>query len=714
MQPSAPRREVDRPRRSPTLHPVQGARPPALRAIKGSTSADGAEWDDMHASKPRVRQALVGAATRLSHPDDFANPKQLLRIDGLPIIIHLLKGLESVGIERVVITLGHAGTTLADAVRREELGSMQIDFVWCEDSWKRGHATNIMATRSMFKPDEPLLILVSDQLYDWRLLSKMACVSLDDSDAVVLVDDEIELVKWCTQDHCSEFCKNGHCNSIVKVQRGEAGRVSQIGKKIGEFDALEAGAYAVMPAVFDTLSHLLRDSTYCTLSDAMARVAERGRLSYQRTEGIDWFSALSVVAAVANSSAKLPRSVKPEWAHGARLLLSSASPELPPSTPAATSTPLYSLGAPIGEGMTSVVVAGVGSPQLLGSSLASSQHGSSSKLSESGKGGGLGEPVAVKVVPKGGNAAMSEVGVMREVHILKQLSHEHIVKVLDCIDVVDATYIVMQRVDGPELTDFLEMQPHRRLVPEIARVFFSHILSALRHAHSRGLIHCDVKPGNVRLNAACDRAVLTDWGLARRVGAHTEPIRCGTPAYASPEQLTGYDCESVSGRAATLTEAVDVWALGVTLYEMVVGEPPFGGKSFDDLVRNACCLCYKVPACVPKKCARLIDSMLQRGPLDRASLEEAAASPWAAEGKLLAPTGELLSARDVPIVYSYECGECIQEDVEEGEDKGSGKPAAAAAGGKLLRKLLMVLVYALLCGVGIWQHLSKKQLQTPA
>ena len=129
-----------------------------------------------------------------------------------------------------------------------------------------------------------------------------------------------------------------------------------------------------------------------------------------------------------------------------------------------------------------------------------------------------------------------------------------------------------------------------------------------------------------------------------------------------------------------------------------------------DLVRNACCLCYKVPACVPKKCAWLIDSMLQRGPLDRASLEEAAASPWAAEGKLLAPNGELLSVRDVPIVYSYECGECIQEEAE-GEDKDSGKPAGA--GQKLLRKLLMVLVYALLCGVGIWQHLSKKQLQTP-
>ena len=286
---------------------------------------------------------------------------------------------------------------------------------------------------------------------------------------------------------------------------------------------------------------------------------------------------------------------------------------------------------------------------------------------------------------------------------------------MDVIDVVDATYIVMERIDGPELTDFIEIQPLRRISAPVARVFFSHILSALQHAHTRGLIHCDVKPGNVRLNAACDRAVLTDWGLARRVGSQTDPIRCGTPAYASPEQLTGYDCDSVSGRAATLTAAVDVWALGITLYEMVVGEPPFGGRSFDDLVRNACTLRYKAPACVPPTCARLIDEMLQRGPLDRASLEEAASSPWAAEGRLLALNGELLSACDgaSPIVYSYECGECVEDGGVDGG--GSGKPAAAGQklNAKLLHRLMWILVYALLCGVGIWQHLSKKQLQTP-
>ena len=81
------------------------------------------------------------------------------------------------------------------------------------------------------------------------------------------------------------------------------------------------------------------------------------------------------------------------------------------------------------------------------------------------------------------------------------------------------------------------MQPHCRIDSPLASLFLGQMLSALRHAHSRGLLHCDLKPQNVRLSKECDRAVLTDWGLSRRIGEQTEPIMCGTPAYASPEQV---------------------------------------------------------------------------------------------------------------------------------------------------------------------------------
>ena len=103
------------------------------------------------ANPPVVRQALVAAASRITTPDSFANPRQLIRVDGAPVIVHLLRGLQTSGIERAVITLGHAAQHIAEEVRKHAFGTMVVEFVWCEaSSWKRGHASNILAARSMF------------------------------------------------------------------------------------------------------------------------------------------------------------------------------------------------------------------------------------------------------------------------------------------------------------------------------------------------------------------------------------------------------------------------------------------------------------------------------------------------------------------------------------------------------------------------------------
>ena len=98
-----------------------------------------------------------------------------------------------------------------------------------------------------------------------------------------------------------------------------------------------------------------------------------------------------------------------------------------------------------------------------------------------------------------------------------------------------------------------------------ARVIFCHVLSALHHAHHRGFLHCDIKPDNIRLNKACDHAVLTDWGYARLPGRRPEHYMCGTPAYLSPEIIQ----QKGAGKP------LDWWTLGIFLHEVMAGTTPF-------------------------------------------------------------------------------------------------------------------------------------------
>ena len=187
----------------------------------------------------------------------------------------LLKGLQSVGIERVVVTLGHAATVMQEAIARESFTKMTIEFVWCEASWKRGHASNIMAARSMFEADQPLLIVMSDHVFTFSLLRTLVDVDVgDDAGAVTLIDDTPETLEWASKDHCSAFCKNGcHVQVLVKVLKTTDGKIARIGKRLKHYDALEAGAYVATSALFDVLTTMLKDAAYCTLADAMQVLA---------------------------------------------------------------------------------------------------------------------------------------------------------------------------------------------------------------------------------------------------------------------------------------------------------------------------------------------------------------------------------------------------------------------------------------------------------
>jgi len=654
------------------------------------------------ATPPLVKQALVAAAARITTPDSFANPRQLIRVDGAPVIIHLLRGLQTSGIQRAVITLGHAAHLLADEVRKHSFGSMVVEFVWCEaSSWKRGHASNILAARSMFPKDEPLLLVMSDHIFDQRLLRRCCCTDLPKGTATVLVDDSRSMVEWAMPGgaHCQAHCKHGHCGSLVKVCKGENGLVSRIGKKLAGFDALEAGAFVVRPDVFDALHRLLVDSIYCTLAEAMQMFAAEGRLSYMCADGLDWFGEQTVASLP--TPASYSSAVQPEWRQRALTMLRITSPHLVAlggyTHDLASAVPLYELGDAIGAGCSSVVVSG--------------QHhrppGSSSPAASRRRGN-----LAVKVIRKGATEALGDVerSVMWEVHVLQQLSHDHIVRVMDVIEVVDATYIIMQRVDGPELTEYLASFPGRRLPVGAACTFFGHLLSALRHAHQRGFLHCDVKPDNVRLNKACDHAVLTDWGYARHPGERSDGFFCGTPAYASPEQLTGYSPDSVTGRRK-LCPATDVWSLGVTLFEMFTGALPFRAEDHDTLIRKVLSTKYCLPDHVPATIAAVLEGMLSLAPGDRMETVEIISCPHfraaccdaGVDPASVVPDDK---SRTVGLdeAMMMSCGAC-EDDAPPPNAETFDACVLKRLATEPVRRVLWTLVYAALCGAAIWSHL---------
>lgn len=152
----------------------------------------------------------------------------------------------------------------------------------------------------------------------------------------------------------------------------------------------------------------------------------------------------------------------------------------------------------------------------------------------------------------------------REALAAASLTHPHVVTMFDVAR--DGSYLVMEHVDGPSLRDVLRLRG--RLPSEEALSLLGPVASGLSAAHAAGLVHRDVKPENVLLGSD-GRVKIGDFGLAREAASasttYGPDVFAGSPQYASPEAVRG---DSLDARS-------DVYALGVVLYECLVGRPPF-------------------------------------------------------------------------------------------------------------------------------------------
>ncbi len=167
---------------------------------------------------------------------------------------------------------------------------------------------------------------------------------------------------------------------------------------------------------------------------------------------------------------------------------------------------------------------------------------------------------------------------LRERTALVGLRHRSLVAIRDLVVEGDVLALVMQLVEGPDLRAYL--RERGTLGPEEAALLVADVADALSVAHAAKIIHRDVKPANVLLqpDAGGYRPLLTDFGIARLADApsvtRTSQV-VGTPYYLSPEVI--------SGRKAT--SAVDIYAAGVMLYELLTGHPPFRGRDAMEVFR---------------------------------------------------------------------------------------------------------------------------------
>jgi len=281
----------------------------------------------------------------------------------------------------------------------------------------------------------------------------------------------------------------------------------------------------------------------------------------------------------------------------------------------------------------------------------------------------LGREVAVKRLGLAPGAESPDLErAEREARLAARLSHPHVVAVYDLVDEEEQQYLVMEYVEGTNLSGLLRARGP--LLPDAAAALLGQAADALAAAHEAGIVHRDVKPSNM-LVGEDGQLKLSDFGIARAdadASLTQTGLVTGSPAYLAPEVASG----------GTATDASDVWSLGASLFHALTGHPPY--EVTDNVLGALFRIVHEEPPRVPDPgwLGPVLEATMHRDPAARWSMAQVRdfllEGPSSVGGAVGLPEGAEASAA-LPAAEAVRAPAAAQGDHHEGTQVLAAMPA---------------------------------------
>ena len=257
--------------------------------------------------------------------------------------------------------------------------------------------------------------------------------------------------------------------------------------------------------------------------------------------------------------------------------------------------------------------------------------------------------MAIKILEKEKISDIDDINrIQREISILKEIRHPHIIQLYEILETPTQIYIVTEYVPAGELFDYIVEKDKLREVE--VRKFFRQIISAIEYLHFLRIVHRDLKPENLLIDRE-KNIKMVDFGLSNRYkkGELLETA-CGSPCYAAPEMIAGKKYKGIG---------VDIWSSGIVLFAMICGYLPFEDSNTSKLYKKILNGTFDVPEDISLEAKDLIKGILNTDPSKRFTLDQIKNHKWVTDNSVL--TWELPLKRSLRI-----CGRIVNKMEEYG------------------------------------------------